>query len=172
MCPLFDAGAVDRLANLFGTRGAHRPVVFEEAQAALLERQSAVVEQASHFTLGVFDKVFMDHAMHAAWQHAVEMRHQLDVVAVITADVFEAVAETLAAREMLLEIREATGERVPPCIDDPRVRQREMDQAEMREIVRHLVAEEWQINIALQPRYRKIPVAKLAHPIIRSLRQR
>jgi hypothetical protein len=71
-----------------------------------------------------------------------KVRHQLDVVAVVAADVVEAIAEGLPAREVLLEAREAACQRVPPRVDDLRVRQREVDQADVREVVRHLVDEE------------------------------
>src|SRR5580698_2919483 len=45
--PLLDAVGEDRLAHLFGTGGAHRALGLVEAQALLLERQSAMVEQAA-----------------------------------------------------------------------------------------------------------------------------
>src|SRR4051794_23449737 len=52
MAPVVDAVAVDRTTDLLGTGGAHRAFVLEEAQARILERQPAMVEQAAHLGLG------------------------------------------------------------------------------------------------------------------------
>src|SRR5581483_6522940 len=60
MLPMVDAGLVDRLAYLFRTRRAHGTFVFEETQNAVLERQSAVVEQGAHFAFGIADHAFVD----------------------------------------------------------------------------------------------------------------
>ena len=80
------------------------------------------------------------------------MRHQLDVVAVVAADVVEAIGEVLAAREVLLEAREAAAHRVAARIDDLRVRQHQVDQPDVRPVVRHLVDEERRAGLALDPR--------------------
>ena len=67
---------VERLADLFGTGGAHGAVGFVEGEAGLLERQPAIVEQRADFRLGIVDHPLVDHAVHAAGQHGVEMGHQ------------------------------------------------------------------------------------------------
>ena len=60
MAPLVDAVLVDRPAHLFGTRGADRAIVFVEAQAAGLEGQAEIIEQAAHFAFGVVDHALVD----------------------------------------------------------------------------------------------------------------
>ena len=65
----------------------------------------------------------VDDAVDAARLDRVDMRHQPDIIAVIGADVGETVAEGLPLREMLAEIGKAAIERVPPRIDDLRIRQ-------------------------------------------------
>ena len=70
------------------------------------------------------------------------------------------VAEVLAAREVLLEVREAAGQRMPARIDDLRVRQDQVDQADVREVVRHLVDEERAIRLALDARALEVALAR------------
>ena len=98
--------------------------------------------------------------MHAPGQHAVEVRHQLDVVAVVAADVLETVGEGLAGREVLLEAGEAAAERMAPRIDDPRVRQDQLNEAGVREVVRQLVDEERRRALALDPRAAQVLLAE------------
>ena len=62
-------------------------VVLVEAQAGGLERQAEEVEQRAHLGLGVVDQSLVDHAVDAARQHRVEVRHQPHIVGVIAADV-------------------------------------------------------------------------------------
>src|SRR5208283_101686 len=52
------------------------------------------------------------------------------------------VREALAAGEVLLECRETASERMPPSIDDARVRQQQMNEPHIEAVVRHLVDEE------------------------------
>ncbi len=88
------------------------------------------------------------------------MRHQLHVVAVVAADVREVEGEMLAAREMLLEGREAAGQRVAARVHDLRVRQHQVNQAKVREVVRHLVDEVGRRRFALHPRLLEITRAQ------------
>ncbi len=55
-----------------------------------------------------------------AGQYRVGIRHHAHIVGIISAEIGKIVGEVLAAREMLAEIGEAGGERMPPRIDDPR----------------------------------------------------
>src|SRR3546814_16132774 len=80
------------------------------------------------------------------------MPEQPDIVAVITTQLGLIVAEALAAREMLLEVREAAIERMAAHIDAPGVRPAEMDKADMRPVVGHLVDEERPIGFPLAAR--------------------
>ncbi len=77
--------------------------------------------------------------MDAPGQDRIEMRHQCDVIAVIGAEVGKVVAICLAPRERLFEQREAARHRIAPDIDDPRVRQHQVDQPGVQEIAGKLV---------------------------------
>src|SRR2546429_9995573 len=116
-------------------------------------------EQCAHFALGILDQRFVVDAVHPSGEHPVEVRHQLDVVAIVTPHVLQAVAETLPAREMLLEYREAATERATAHVDDPGIRQRQQDQPRVQEVVRHLVYEVGGAALALQARSVKVPGA-------------
>src|SRR4029079_4982273 len=117
-----DAAFVNRLAHLFGTCRAHWPLVLEEAQASVFERQAAVVQQAAHFVFRVRHQLLIDHAMDAARQYGIEMPHQVNIIAVVASDSVESVTETLTVREVLLEAGKTAAERMPSCVDDLRIR--------------------------------------------------
>ena len=93
------------------------------------------------------------------------MRHQGHVIVVVAANVLESVGETLAACEMLLEGRETAGQRMPARIDDAGIGQHQMDQAEMQEVVRHLVDEQRCGSLALDTRVLEIAFAEFAQGI-------
>ena len=59
---------------------------------AILERQAAVVEQPAHLRLRIVDEPFVDDAVYASGQHGVEVRHQIDVVAVVATQLGQVVA--------------------------------------------------------------------------------
>src|ERR1051325_1497158 len=149
MAPLLDSLAEDRLAHLFRTPGANGTPVAIEVQALLVDRQAAIVEKRANFAFGVLDHSFVEDAMNAPGQHGVEMRQQRDIIGVVATEFGLVVAEHLAPREVLLEHRKAAAERMAARIDEARVRQNEMDQADMQEIVRHLVDEEGSRELAL-----------------------
>ena len=77
----------------------------------------------------------------AAWNFS-QFLHGEQGAMVCAAKIVEVVGEGLSLREVLLESREAGAERVPARIDDFCLRQDHMDQADMIEIVRHLVDEQ------------------------------
>ncbi len=89
MLPVIDTITINRLAHLLGTGSAHSAVVFVKTQTALIERQATVIQQPAYFAVGVLDHGFVNHPMHTARQHRVAVRHQLDIVAVVPADVLE-----------------------------------------------------------------------------------
>ena len=70
------------------------------------------------------------------------MVHEFDVVTVIAADVGEVVSKFLALGEQLFESAEAAGHRVSARVDNLRIRQYQLDQADMPEVVRHFVDKE------------------------------
>src|SRR5882757_793336 len=65
----------------------------------------------------------------------------MDVVPVVVTDVLEVIAEPDTRLEMLLEVGKTTAERRAPRVDDPRVRQDQVDQSDVEEIAGHLVDE-------------------------------
>src|SRR5580658_11015272 len=141
--PLVESLAVDRLADLLGARGTYAAPGLVEADALRLEVEPAVLEDASHAAFQVLDHILVMHAQDAPGrQHTVPVAHELEVGAVVARDVVDAIGELLALREQLLEIAEAAGHRLAPCIDDAGIRQHQVDEPEVAEVVRHLVDEE------------------------------
>ena len=69
------------------------------------------------------------------------MRHQVDITFVITAHLFKPIGKLLPFGEKLFEAAEATTHRVTPRINDFGIGQDKMDQADMPEIIGHLVDE-------------------------------
>ncbi len=94
--PLVDALAIDRAANLLGTRRVHPPLGLVEVDAGSLEFEAAVVQDPPHAAFEVVDDVLVLHAQDATGQHRVPMIHQAYVQRVIAPDVFEAVGELLS----------------------------------------------------------------------------
>src|ERR1043165_1510533 len=93
--------------------------------------------------------------MNPAGQNGIEMCHEVEGIGVVAADILEAIGEILAAREVLFEIREAAGERMPPHVDDLRAGQNELNQPHMAEVVGHLADEVWSIRLPLDSRARE-----------------
>ena len=119
----------------------HPPLGAVELDARVLERQTAVLEQASHAALEIGQHILVLHAQHATRQGMVEMVHELDIGAVIAADVFEVVGEGVPVGVELLEVAEAAVHRIAARVDDPGIGQDQLDQRDVAEVVRHLVDE-------------------------------
>ncbi|MCY1176213.1 hypothetical protein D9M73_164770 [compost metagenome] len=66
---------------------------------------------------------------------------------------------------MLFEVGEAAAERMPPCIDDPRLRQNQVDEGDMRPVVGQFVDEEGAVGAALDAGALEILLAHLAQPL-------
>ncbi len=141
MLPLLEPVAVDRLAHLLGACGAHAAPVLVEGDALRLEFQPAERQQPPYAPFQVLHHVLVQDPQHSPGQHRIPVTHELEVSAVVTRDVLDAVGELLAVGEQLLEVAEAAGHRLAPCIDDACVRQHEVYQTDVPEIVRHLVDE-------------------------------
>ncbi len=77
--------------------------------------------------------------------------------AVVTGDEFQVVAEVLAAGIELFEIAETAGHRFPAHVDDLGVRQHQVKETDVAEIVGHLVDEK--------------PRGRLLHPVALGLAQ-
>src|SRR6266404_5100429 len=140
--PLIDPFLEDRAAHLLRTRGSDAPLGLVELQALRFELETTEIQHSAHIGLEILDHVFVLDAQYPPRQYRVPVRHQLDVGSVIPADVLEAVGELLTRGKQLLEVAEAAGHGVAARIDDPGGGQDQADQAEMPEIIRHLVDEE------------------------------
>ena len=70
------------------------------------------------------------------------MPHQLQISPVVTRDIVDAVGELLSIGKQLFQIAETARHRLTPRIDDPGVRQHQVNQPQVPEVVRHLVDEE------------------------------
>src|SRR6516162_2432430 len=168
--PLVEALAIDRLSHLLGARRAHAAPVLVERYALRLELQAAELQQAAHAALEIVHHVLVVHAQHPAPEHAVPVPHELEVGAVVTGDLLDAVREFLAVGEELLEVAEAAGHRLAPGIDDAGVREHEVDQADVPEVVRHLVDEEGLAG-TIDARAGKVFLAELAEILRRERRE-
>src|SRR5579863_6820365 len=160
--PMFKGVAEDRLTDLLGAGGTHGALVLVEAQAAAFKRQAAVLKQRAHLHLGVGDHRFVIHTVHAAGEHVRKVLHQRGVITVVAADVLERVGEILSTGEVLLEAREATAERVAPGIDDACVRQDQLNESDIKPVVRHLVDEERRTALAVRASALEVALAELA----------
>src|SRR5207302_8778372 len=163
--PLVDALFIYRLANLLGARGAHAAICPVELYAGGLERQSEEVQQAADIAFEILDDALVLHAQDPPRQHRVPVGHGVDIRTVVAPDVLEAVGELLSRGEELLEVAEGAGERLAAGIDDARVRQDEVDQADVAEVVRHLV-DEVRLIRAVHARVRDVFLAE-AQPLRR-----
>ena len=78
---------------------------------------------------------------HLAGQHRVPVIHEAQVAAIVAAQILEVVAEGLTFGEVLLVGAEARIHRMAAHVDDGRVRQHRVDEADVAEVVGHLVDE-------------------------------
>src|SRR4051812_42147513 len=105
-----------------------------EAQTSILEWQIQIFEQPSDLRFRIRDQVFIDDPMDPTRQHPVEMGHQPRVIGIMLADIRQAMRKGLARRKAALEAGPAAIERMPPSVDDFRVRQHQMNEADISEI--------------------------------------
>ena len=88
------------------------------------------------------DHVLVAHVENTARrQHAPPMLHQLLISAVITAEFGQVIGMVLLGGEQLGEARDAGIDRVAQCVDDARIRQRQMDEPGEIIVGRHLVGD-------------------------------
>src|SRR3569833_292626 len=140
--PLIEPLPVDRPAHLFGARRTYATPGLVELDARGLELESAVAEDSPHAALEILAHLLMQHSQNASRrQHGVPVRHELEVGTVVARHVVDAVSEFLASRIELLEVTEAAGHRLAARIDDHRVRQHEVNEADVAPVVWHLVDE-------------------------------
>ena len=118
MGPGVQAVAENRLTHLFGAWRAHAAGRLMKIDACRFKRQPAIVEDAPHLPFQIVDHVFMLHPQHPPGQDLVPMAHQVQIGAIVTANILKAVGELLALGEKLLEVGEAARHRLAPRIND------------------------------------------------------
>src|ERR1700733_14173260 len=102
----------------------------------------------------------MVYAQNPSGKYMIPMPHQLQISTVVTCDVIDAVGEFLAAGKQLLQIAETARHRLTPRVDDACVRQHQVNQSQVPEVVRHLVDEKGQTG-AVDPGSGEIALAEL-----------
>src|SRR5580704_17879152 len=142
VAPLRNRIVIDGPLDLLGAGREHTAIGFPKAQACLLKRQAAVIEQPACFHLRVGDQILVEHPLNSARQYLVEMGHQSDIVAIVKADIGEIVGWPEPGGKKLLEVRETASKGMPADVDDLGVGQDGADQPEMMKIAEHLVGEE------------------------------
>src|SRR5579859_4595630 len=140
--PLVEALLVYRLAHLLRARRSHASLRLIELEARRLELEAAELEDTAHVGIEIFDHILVIHAQDLPGQRLVPMVHELDVVAIIARDIIETIRELLAGSEQLLEIAEAASHRIAARVDDLGLRQYQVNESDVAEIVGHLVDKE------------------------------
>ena len=91
MSPLVDPFAIDRFAHLLGARGVDAPLRLVELDTRRLEVKTTEFEDATYVRIEIIDQVLVLDTQHLALRDLVPVGHELDIAAIVTADVVEAV---------------------------------------------------------------------------------
>src|SRR5258708_15272414 len=153
--PLVESLAEYGLPNLFRAGGAYAALGFVKIQAGGLELEAAKIEEPADICVEILDDVLVIYLENPSRQHGVPMIHQRKVGSIVARDVLDAVGKLLTGGKQLLEIAEAAGHGLAARVDDPGVRQHQMNQADVPEVVRHLVDEEGLIG-AVDARFAQV----------------
>ena len=140
MPPLIKTFLEDGLAYLLGARGSHTARGLVKFQALGFEWKAAEFEDPSHTAFEILDHVPVLDSQDLPREHCVPVLHELHVTSVVAADILETVGELLARREELLEVAEAAGHRRASRVDDLCIREDQVNEANMPEVVRKRVA--------------------------------
>ena len=141
-CPLRGGAAVDGLAHLPHRGRLHRALQGIELQHAVFPADADVVQHAPGRGGGVGHHVFVLHFQDLAREQLLPGVHQQVVVGQLLADPVEVVREAHAAVFGAVvgeEVRQRDVARVAPHRDDLRVREQQLDEADVLEVVRQLV---------------------------------
>src|SRR5262249_54852552 len=99
---------------------------------------------------------------HPARQYAVEMRHQLDVVGIMSSDVGQSVRKRLTSREMALEAGPSAIQRVSAGVNDPCSGQDQMNEPDIAEISQALIGKKWPLSRAMLRHHGEIVIGQCA----------
>src|SRR5262249_11240505 len=129
---------------------------------ARFEFQSAEFQNTPHAALEVLDDILVPDSQDSPGQHCVPVSHELEIGPVIPGDILDAVGELLALGEQLPQVANAARHGIAPHVDDPGVRQHEMDESDVMKVVGHFVDKEW-LSTTVSTRVRDVPLAKRAN---------
>src|SRR5437870_2433807 len=162
VAPRLDALPVYGPPNLFRADSSYNTFGFVKIEAGFLERQLQKLEQPTNLAFRALDEGLIDHTVHLSRQDGVEMRHQGDVITIIPADFHQARSIADGLHIDLREIGKTARQRMAAHVDDLRVRQNEVEQADMREVAAHLVDEKRPAKRAMGARTVKIGFAEFS----------
>ena len=127
------------MADLVVARGVHDPLRIVEPQAGGVPLEPDEVDHRAADLLGAGDEPFVVKIECRDFQDRAPVAHQLLVLPVVVAQVTEIVGLEVGAPEALKETRKAGVERVADTMYHARPREELADQAEVQEVIGHLV---------------------------------
>src|SRR3546814_892983 len=132
-------GRVDRLAHLRGACRTYRPVGIVEIETAFVPFETEIGDQFLGLPLDIGNIVLVPDLEHRIRKFTAPMLHQLPVAPIVAAKLAQVVGPDLT----LCKVDPVTGQtgfdRMPTAVDDSRLGQDRVDQADHREVARHLV---------------------------------
>src|ERR1700741_3388071 len=102
--PLIDAFLENRPPHLLRACGSYASLGLVEFHALRFELETAEFQNSAHIGFEIPHHVLVLDAQYLSRQHRVPVRHEIQVSAVIPADVLEAVGELLSRGKQLLEV--------------------------------------------------------------------
>src|ERR1700675_2975835 len=114
-----------------------------ELDAGGVEFKSAELQNAPHTACEGLDDVLVPDSQDPPGKHCVPVSHELEIGPVIAGDILDAIGELLTFRKQLPQVTETARHGIATHVDDLGVRQHEMDEPDVAEVVRHFVDEEW-----------------------------
>src|ERR1700730_5299486 len=141
MPPVAHRRGVQRLTHLFGAGGAYRTPRLVKGNAGGFEGQPAMLEQAADASLRIAHQLLVLQVQHLAGEHRVPVIHERQIAAVVATEILEVGAEGLSHGEVLLEGAEARIHGMTAGVDNGRVRQDRVDQADVTEVIGQFVGE-------------------------------
>ena len=112
-----------------------------EVHATLFERQTAMLQDAPHLAFQVGYNFLVVHIQDLTRQHFMPVFHHGVVLFVVMGQVQHVVGEILTRAEQLFVTAKAAIERMPAGIDDLGVRQNQVQQAHVNEIIGQFIGE-------------------------------
>ena len=141
IAPQINGGAVNRLSHLLGARRLDSSVSRMKMQTLFFKRQSTVLKNPSHLRFKVAHNVLVLDIEDLAWKDVIPVIHHPVVLQIIFGQFEKVIGKRLALGKQLFETAQTAVQRMPSCIDKFRVRQDQMHEANVREIIGVFVGE-------------------------------